>query len=133
MRSPKCWSTLSGSSPPATALAAHDLFDSHLPLLRYEQQPGIGLAVRKYVLKRRGVIASDAQRKPAHRLSAESIAEIEWLLGRLETKLKAPKAAILRDASLRDAPQDEVRAGGLLRPHLDEDEVRARGLLQTSS
>ena len=30
---------------------AHDLFDAHLPLLRYEQQPGVGLAVRKYVLQ----------------------------------------------------------------------------------
>src|SRR6185369_14920163 len=44
---------------------AHDLFDAHLPLLRYEQQPGVGLAVRKYVLMRRGLLASDAQRKPA--------------------------------------------------------------------
>ena len=35
--------------------AAHDLFDAHLPLLRYEQQPGVGLAVRKYVLMRRGI------------------------------------------------------------------------------
>jgi 4-hydroxy-tetrahydrodipicolinate synthase len=66
--------------------AAHDLFDLHLPLLRYEQQPGIGLAVRKYVLRRRGVIASDAQRKPASRLSPESVAEIEWLLGRLQAR-----------------------------------------------
>lgn len=63
--------------------AAHDLFDRHLPLLRYEQQPGLGLAVRKYVLKRRGVIASDAQRKPAAKLSPESVAEVEWLLARL--------------------------------------------------
>ncbi|MFL5275530.1 MAG: dihydrodipicolinate synthase family protein, partial [Myxococcales bacterium] len=37
--------------------AAHDLFDAHLPLVRYEQQQGVGLAVRKYVLKRRGAIA----------------------------------------------------------------------------
>ena len=44
--------------------AAHDLFDAHLPLIRYEQQPGAGLAVRKYVLQKRGVIASSAQRKP---------------------------------------------------------------------
>ncbi len=29
--------------------AAHDLFDAHLPLIRYEQQPGAGLAVRKYL------------------------------------------------------------------------------------
>ena len=63
--------------------AAHDLFDLHLPLLRYEQQPGIGLAVRKYILKRRGVIACDAQRKPAGRLSPQSIDEIEWMLDRL--------------------------------------------------
>jgi 4-hydroxy-tetrahydrodipicolinate synthase len=65
--------------------AAHDLFDRHLPLLRYEQQPGmLGLAVRKYILKRRGAIASDAQRKPGIRLSKEAIAEIEWLVARLE-------------------------------------------------
>jgi 4-hydroxy-tetrahydrodipicolinate synthase len=63
--------------------AAHDLFDRHLPLLRYEQQAGLGLAVRKYVLKRRGVITSDAQRKPGSRLSPESVAEVEWLLDRL--------------------------------------------------
>src|SRR5437588_12345060 len=44
--------------------AAHDLFDAHLPLLRYEQQQGVGLAVRKYVMMRRGIIACDAQRKP---------------------------------------------------------------------
>jgi 4-hydroxy-tetrahydrodipicolinate synthase len=64
---------------------AHDLFDRHLPLLRYEQQPGmLGLAVRKYVLKRRGAIASDAQRKPGIKLSKEAIAEIEFLIARLE-------------------------------------------------
>src|SRR5690242_13223369 len=27
--------------------AAHDLFDAHLPLIRYEQQPGAGLSVRR--------------------------------------------------------------------------------------
>jgi 4-hydroxy-tetrahydrodipicolinate synthase len=65
--------------------AAHDLFDRHLPLLRYEQQPGmLGLAVRKYVLWRRGAIASAAQRKPGIKLSKEAIAEIEFLIARLE-------------------------------------------------
>lgn len=63
--------------------AAHDLFDAHLPLIRYEQQPGIGLAVRKHVLKRRGVIASDAQRKPAQMLTATARAEVDFLLSRL--------------------------------------------------
>jgi 4-hydroxy-tetrahydrodipicolinate synthase len=63
--------------------AAHDLFDAHLPLIRYEQQQGVGLAVRKYVLQRRGAIAHDAQRKPAAGLSAAARQEIDYLLSRL--------------------------------------------------
>ena len=63
--------------------AAHDLFDAHLPLLRYEQQPGIGLAVRKYLLMRRGILSSDAQRKPAAALSSTARAEVDYLLSRL--------------------------------------------------
>lgn len=63
--------------------AAHDLFDAHLPLIRYEQQQGIGLAVRKYVLQKRGAIAHDTQRVPAGSLSAAARAEIDYLLDRL--------------------------------------------------
>jgi len=63
--------------------ATHDLFDAHLPLIRYEQQPGIGLAVRKYVLMRRGVLTSDVQRKPGGALSAAGKAEVDYLLSRL--------------------------------------------------
>ncbi|MFO1325396.1 MAG: dihydrodipicolinate synthase family protein [Burkholderiales bacterium] len=62
---------------------AHDLFDAHLPLIRYEQQPGPGLAVRKYVLMRRGVIASDTLRKPGAALTAAARAEVDYLLARL--------------------------------------------------
>jgi 4-hydroxy-tetrahydrodipicolinate synthase len=63
--------------------AAHDLFDAHLPLVRYEQQPGAGLAVRKYVLQKRGAIASAAQRKPASGITAASKAEVDYLLSRV--------------------------------------------------
>ena len=63
--------------------AAHDLFDAHLPLIRYEQQPGAGLAVRKYVLQKRGVIASMAQRKPGVTISATAKAEVDYLLSRV--------------------------------------------------
>ncbi|HEY8613562.1 MAG TPA: dihydrodipicolinate synthase family protein [Roseomonas sp.] len=63
--------------------AAHDLFDAHLPLVRYEQQQGVGLAVRKYVLKRRGVLASDAQRRPGAGLTATARAEVDYLLSRV--------------------------------------------------
>ena len=62
---------------------AHDLFDAHLPLIRYEQQPGPGLAVRKYVMMRRGIIASDTLRKPGGALSAVARSEVDYLLSRI--------------------------------------------------
>ena len=63
---------------------AHDLFDAHLPYLVYEQQQGaLGLAFRKYGLMRRGVIASDTQRKPSHALSAAAKAEVDYLISRI--------------------------------------------------
>jgi 4-hydroxy-tetrahydrodipicolinate synthase len=63
--------------------AAHDLFDAHLPLIRYEQQPGAGLAVRKYVLQKRGIIASAAQRKPGATITPTARAEVDYLLSRV--------------------------------------------------
>ncbi len=67
---------------------ASDLFDAYLPLARYELQPGPGLAVRKYVLHKRGAIASAAQRRPGSSLSPEEISEVEFLYGRVERRLK---------------------------------------------
>jgi 4-hydroxy-tetrahydrodipicolinate synthase len=72
--------------------AAHDLFDAHLPLLRYEQQPGVGLAVRKYLLMRRGLLASASLRAPAPTLSATTRAEVEHLLARLARR--DPRAGV---------------------------------------
>ena len=60
--------------------AAHDLYDAYLPLVRYEQQPGLGLAVRKYVLWRRGALPSPVLRALTPTLSAESLAEIDRLV-----------------------------------------------------
>ncbi|PJI39539.1 dihydrodipicolinate synthase family protein [Ferrovibrio sp.] len=73
--------------------AAHDLFDAHLPLLRYEQQQGVGLAVRKYTLMKRGILASDAQRKPGAGLSAKAKAEVDYLLARLARTDRRAQAA----------------------------------------
>ena len=66
---------------------AMDLFDAYLPLVRYEQQPGVGLAVRKHILQKRGAIASATLRSPAPRLSAETRADVDWLTGRVERLL----------------------------------------------
>ena len=60
---------------------------AYLPLVRYEQQPGAGLAVRKYVLARRGAIASDAQRNPGAALPPEACAEVNRMMVRLERRL----------------------------------------------
>lgn len=68
---------------------AQDVFDAHLPLVRYEQQPGLGLSVRKYVLARRGAIASAALRKPGSTLNAATAAEVERLIARQEARLAA--------------------------------------------
>jgi 4-hydroxy-tetrahydrodipicolinate synthase len=67
---------------------AEDLFDAYLPLVRHEQQPGFGLAVRKEILRRRGAIRSAAVRSPGPKLDALDIAELDRLLSRLETRLK---------------------------------------------
>jgi 4-hydroxy-tetrahydrodipicolinate synthase len=66
---------------------AHDLFDAYLPLARYEQQQGIGLAVRKHLLAERGVIASSAVRKPGPKLSAADVADIQRLVERQARRL----------------------------------------------
>jgi 4-hydroxy-tetrahydrodipicolinate synthase len=68
--------------------AADDLFEAHLPLVRYEQQPGVGLAVRKHVLARRGAISSSSQRKPGRSLSPAEIGEVERIITRLDRHLE---------------------------------------------
>ncbi|HMA13695.1 MAG: dihydrodipicolinate synthase family protein [Bacteroidota bacterium] len=71
------------------AEAAEDLFDAYLPLVRHEQQPGIGLALRKEILKRRGAIASAKVRAPGPSLTAEDQAELTHLIERVERRLSA--------------------------------------------
>lgn len=66
---------------------ASDVFDAYLPLVRYEQQPGVGLSVRKYVLAKRGIIASPALRKPGRALAALDRDEVEGLIARQTRRL----------------------------------------------
>jgi 4-hydroxy-tetrahydrodipicolinate synthase len=67
---------------------AHDIFDAYLPLARYEQQSNIGLAVRKYLMAQRGVIASAALRKPGPKLSEADIADVDRLVRRQTRRLQ---------------------------------------------
>lgn len=70
------------------AEAAEDLYDLYLPLLRHEQQFGVGLAIRKEVLRRRGAIRSAAVRQPGPSLDADDLKELDSLLSRLKRKLE---------------------------------------------
>ncbi len=56
------------------------LFHRYLPLIRYEGQPGIGLAIRKEILRWRGAIRSAAIRTPGMRLDADTRKELYALL-----------------------------------------------------
>lgn len=67
---------------------AQDIFDAYLPLARYEQQPGLGLSIRKYIMAKRGAIATPALRKPGGALAATDISEIERLIARQDRRLK---------------------------------------------
>lgn len=69
--------------------AAENLYDVYLPLVRYEQQPGFGLAVRKEILRRRGIIRSAMARAPAPVLDSDDHRELDHLMARLERKLNA--------------------------------------------
>jgi 4-hydroxy-tetrahydrodipicolinate synthase len=80
---------------------AFDLYDAYLPLLRYEQQPGIGLAIRKEILHRRGVIASPALRLPGARLDAQDRAELDYLIACLERRASGGQA---RPAAVSSGP-----------------------------
>jgi 4-hydroxy-tetrahydrodipicolinate synthase len=66
------------------AEGAEDVYDAYLPVVRHEQQPGIGLALRKETLRRRGIIASARTRAPGPSLDAADQAELTRLLARLE-------------------------------------------------
>ncbi len=70
------------------ASRAQDIFDAYLPLARFEQQPGLGLAIRKYTLAKRGIIAHDALRRPGAALSEKTRGEVDRLIARQENRLK---------------------------------------------
>ena len=65
---------------------AHDLFDAYLPLARYEQQAGVGLACATPAASR-GAIASPFIRKPGPRLSPQDVADIDRLVRRQDKRL----------------------------------------------
>lgn len=66
---------------------ARDIFDAYMPMIRYEAQPGMGLAIRKYSLAKQGIIAHPTLRKPGAGLTQATRAEIDVLAARQARRL----------------------------------------------
>ena len=62
---------------------AERIFDQYLPLIRYENQPLINLALRKYLLYLRGAIDFPAPRKPYEPPGEGLEEELNWILRRV--------------------------------------------------
>ncbi len=60
--------------------AAADLFYRTVPLMRFEFQEGIGMAIRKDVLRRRGALASGATRAPAGAMDVATAQSLDRVL-----------------------------------------------------
>ena len=65
------------------------IFDRYCPLIRYEFQPKLGLALRKHVYQQRGAIKSRAIRAPGMQIDALSVKELEATIARVGLSVTA--------------------------------------------
>jgi 4-hydroxy-tetrahydrodipicolinate synthase len=68
------------------------IFDRYVPLIRYEFQPKIGLAYRKFVYHRRGIIDSTFIRPPGMQIDDYTRAELTAIIERVGLDLDATGA-----------------------------------------
>jgi 4-hydroxy-tetrahydrodipicolinate synthase len=73
--------------------AAARTFDRYLPLISFEAQPGVGLAVRKELLRRRGAIATSVTRSGAE-VDPVTARELESVLDRVGIRAGPERLAI---------------------------------------
>jgi 4-hydroxy-tetrahydrodipicolinate synthase len=59
---------------------AREVFHRILPLIRFENQPGLNLAIRKHLYRRRGAISSETVRAPGATLDPGTIADLDAIL-----------------------------------------------------
>jgi len=65
---------------------AADIFYGFVPLMRFEFQEGIGMAIRKEMLKRRGLIAQSSVRPPAASMDTPTQTMLDTLLAYYKEK-----------------------------------------------
>jgi 4-hydroxy-tetrahydrodipicolinate synthase len=64
--------------------AAANVFYRYVPLMRFEFQDGIGLAIRKEILRRRGAIDEATVRAPGDKLDPHTLSALDLLLKWIE-------------------------------------------------
>ena len=69
---------------------ASAIFDRYVPLIRYEFQPKIGLAYRKFVYCKRGILASTFIRPPGLQIDDYTRAELTAIVERVGFDLETP-------------------------------------------
>ena len=62
---------------------AKKIFNYWIPLIRYENSAGIGLSIRKNILKHRGIIKYDYVRKPTPEIDTNTKKELSYILDSL--------------------------------------------------
>ena len=72
---------------------ATEVFYQFLPIIRFENQPRINLALRKHIYQLRGVIEHSRVRSPFTPVDADTLADLDDILERLE--LLAPRRRVL--------------------------------------
>jgi hypothetical protein len=87
-----------------------DLFDAYLLLVRHEQQPRFGLALRKGILFHRGAMASPRVRAPGPVLNQTDKDELTRILGRVEKKSRSYRDELRNNRKTRISTGVESRA-----------------------
>ena len=70
---------------------ARQVFHRIMPLIRFENQPGINLAIRKHLYQRRGAIASARVRAPGPVLDPATMADLDLVLESVGLAELAPR------------------------------------------
>ena len=78
-------------------VAAAGIFDRYCPLIRYEFQPKIGLALRKYTYQRRGAIRCSAIRSPGARIDARTERELDAVVERVGLSITSASPLAVRE------------------------------------
>jgi len=77
---PECLVDIVGRFRAGDEAGARETFHRILPLVRFENQPGLNLAIRKHIYRRRGAIASERVRAPGPTLDPGTIADLDAIL-----------------------------------------------------